>query len=658
MGVIRINPNKMLVGGDKTKAKEFIGQANSQMNILIQEMSFQKLFQGVRQVWLNDDVLIECRKIGNYQECRIWVRPFEDDKEEIKKGVYYYIRIKNDGSIPGPFYFPEFKTDRIVIWSIGASADGGLILFDVDVENSLVYASSSTATDAEQILRAQEFIDRIDDPEQEIDNLFDDYFSRGDVVDPIEAHKLCIGFDVNNDDYPETDVDLSEFTSGYPHMMKTPDTEALKLEYCSNLGGDPTKIYDQHDWVELGANAVHYPDTWHNEVAHNADGLFIWGQVGSGGGLADYAAVLGGHPAPNTETEASKILANPGYFYSTDDPHKFPCFFILKSGEEMDSGGAWTNTGYWNEGGYPDSIFWPGNYAVEIGYGNGIRIEKSLITPLEEIEKDEYIEILFVNDDTNYCSTVAHLYGIGGCYQHYNDAMPDGEPSEPWANKILIDKKQYPDLSDDGYHYSSFDMGAFSYGGGLTVDCNIPNLDDTDIEDNYFSMLIVDNNAVWSKLGMQSYPYESDCLSGGDDYHNGCGVCYADWAAVPGIYTHKGGVAIYILQPSALWWENADTGETEFWDIHSAREANEGDVNRYRALDLEERVLEIIGSIQEYIDEVGHPDVLTNQSSSRFVAAGVVQIAGTYEDENYGFNILQDLGYEITQGFVLEEEQA
>lgn len=73
--MIRINPTKILVGGDKIKAKNFIGNAKSQLEILKQSMSFQNLSQGVRKLWLNDDVYIECRKSFNYQECKVWVRP-------------------------------------------------------------------------------------------------------------------------------------------------------------------------------------------------------------------------------------------------------------------------------------------------------------------------------------------------------------------------------------------------------------------------------------------------------------------------------------------------------------------------------------------------------------------------------------------------------
>lgn len=75
--MIKINPTKILIGGDKSKAKYFIGPAKSQLEILKNQMTFQNLSQNVRKLWLTPDVYIECRKIYNYQECRVWVRPIE-----------------------------------------------------------------------------------------------------------------------------------------------------------------------------------------------------------------------------------------------------------------------------------------------------------------------------------------------------------------------------------------------------------------------------------------------------------------------------------------------------------------------------------------------------------------------------------------------------
>lgn len=81
--MIRINPTKILIGGNKKAAKGFIGPAKSQLEILKNQMSFQNLSQGVRRLWLNENTYIECIKCFNYQECKIWVRPIvSEDKLE------------------------------------------------------------------------------------------------------------------------------------------------------------------------------------------------------------------------------------------------------------------------------------------------------------------------------------------------------------------------------------------------------------------------------------------------------------------------------------------------------------------------------------------------------------------------------------------------
>ena len=66
-----INPIKSITLCDKIKAETFIGQLKSQMNILLQDMAFQNLSQGIRRVRLFKDVFVQCTKVFNYQECQI-----------------------------------------------------------------------------------------------------------------------------------------------------------------------------------------------------------------------------------------------------------------------------------------------------------------------------------------------------------------------------------------------------------------------------------------------------------------------------------------------------------------------------------------------------------------------------------------------------------
>jgi len=84
--------NKIIIDGDRATGEKFIGVANSQMNILLNQMSFQKLKQGVRRIQIQAGVFIECRKVFDYQECRICV-----DAVAISKPMVPYISLYYGG---------------------------------------------------------------------------------------------------------------------------------------------------------------------------------------------------------------------------------------------------------------------------------------------------------------------------------------------------------------------------------------------------------------------------------------------------------------------------------------------------------------------------------------------------------------------------------
>lgn len=64
-------PPQIQIFGDEALGREFIGRAKIQMDILRNQMKFQKLNQGVRKVRLADNVFIECFKIYNTEVCKI-----------------------------------------------------------------------------------------------------------------------------------------------------------------------------------------------------------------------------------------------------------------------------------------------------------------------------------------------------------------------------------------------------------------------------------------------------------------------------------------------------------------------------------------------------------------------------------------------------------
>lgn len=76
-------PTKIVTKGDEQRAREHIGVAHSQMEILINSMKFQNLKQSVRRVTFGPDVFIECVKCFDLQECTITVLP-SGKKEELQ----------------------------------------------------------------------------------------------------------------------------------------------------------------------------------------------------------------------------------------------------------------------------------------------------------------------------------------------------------------------------------------------------------------------------------------------------------------------------------------------------------------------------------------------------------------------------------------------
>jgi len=70
-------PKKIVILGDITKGKQYLGQADSQLNILQNQMSFQNLQQSWRTVRLAKDVIVECFSGFNLSEVRIHATPLK-----------------------------------------------------------------------------------------------------------------------------------------------------------------------------------------------------------------------------------------------------------------------------------------------------------------------------------------------------------------------------------------------------------------------------------------------------------------------------------------------------------------------------------------------------------------------------------------------------
>jgi hypothetical protein len=75
-------PCKITLEGDKDRARDFIGAAQSQLRILEDEIKFQGLKQGTRRTQLDDRTKVEARVCFDLSEVKIYSEPIGAEKEE------------------------------------------------------------------------------------------------------------------------------------------------------------------------------------------------------------------------------------------------------------------------------------------------------------------------------------------------------------------------------------------------------------------------------------------------------------------------------------------------------------------------------------------------------------------------------------------------
>jgi hypothetical protein len=94
--MIRI-PCKITLEGDKDRARDFIGAAQSQMRLLEKQLEFQNLKQGVRQVRLNSKTTVEARICFSLKEVLIYCKPRLRIGEGYggAHGLYVYVTISD-----------------------------------------------------------------------------------------------------------------------------------------------------------------------------------------------------------------------------------------------------------------------------------------------------------------------------------------------------------------------------------------------------------------------------------------------------------------------------------------------------------------------------------------------------------------------------------
>jgi len=121
-------PTKITLLGDKKKARNFIGAAQSQMRILENQLNFQGLKQGMRRTRFDSRTTVESNVCFNLKEVKIYSEPFKG-VEEIEKellGVGRFFAKVRRGGLYGEnkFYWITFTKDSEGNTKISASSAG------------------------------------------------------------------------------------------------------------------------------------------------------------------------------------------------------------------------------------------------------------------------------------------------------------------------------------------------------------------------------------------------------------------------------------------------------------------------------------------------------------------------------------------------------
>lgn len=78
-------PPKIVILGDEKIGRQFIGPAKSQLEILLGQLKFQNLTQGIRRIRLADNIFVECVKHFDFQSVSITV--ISDDKKILEENI-------------------------------------------------------------------------------------------------------------------------------------------------------------------------------------------------------------------------------------------------------------------------------------------------------------------------------------------------------------------------------------------------------------------------------------------------------------------------------------------------------------------------------------------------------------------------------------------
>lgn len=555
MGVIKINPTKILFGGDVTLAKDFIGQAKSQMDILLQDLSFQKLKQGIRRIQPYNNVTIECRKVFDYQECRIYVEPKPVESSSTSEPIYFYVRLKNTTA--------GYESDRMICYDVVSRE----VLIDVDVVSGV-----TTLGDGNALSDVTGWISDIDSG-QGYDNLFTTWFNEVSLVDPYSKRDTASDAPYS---HPELSYSLNDSLAG--------------------VSGTDYWFFNNAELPLFSPNVSNYPNVTReskNIVVHE----FVE-QILAPAGYKDIYR-LSGQSADNY----SRYTQGSGFH---ENGKAFPSFVIgLLAGEN-----SFGKSAYRLE---------PGALTASGGCSSAVSSLITPLEILFSDEyKDSTYDDCPCSELSCWCK-YCNGYDSGGYTKisDYTGAYWEPFPCNLAETSPLASPFNYaisnelggdwfnsdcniPDRSDGENYFSiTIDSGKTSSRNGGRYR--------NDYIGGAYRKLKKCNDKLYNTEGwLQNYPtatmYSPEPPSGspiGEFYVDidGERTTYSVYRAseAPTTYGFSIGIVIYIFNPDNFWWEDA-WGNTEFWDIHNEIQ-DPSLINTNRAIDLEEYVNAILVDI-------------------------------------------------------------
>lgn len=697
MALIRINPTKMLIGGDKKRALEFLGAARSQMEILKKQMSFQKLSQGTRKIWLFEDVHVECFKCHNYQESRIWVRPHEDNLEIVDEAIFF-IRIFHPGWFPVEYdssdgschltlvynshqssaqraaLVPSLRMDRLILWK-SAVADGspgeGSIFFDVDLISETVYASDDSFDHDDDVIKlAKSYLSHSHEdhvvvpsdrsypgwdvwPELKkvCSNMTPDWFTQGDVSDPLTSYQRCT---YSADDRAETEIPIDGYYTGPAHSGKfyhMIDNFLLNAAgdfyrpsgwsntFCPSFGGSPSINYDQNTWHSLAENASYYPKTGIPEQHSEYQNCFPMG-------YNYYYNADTYMRARNCTNPGIKyyptIVDNGGQYYTAKGDKNFPSFFIytIMPSASMSNRGSCC----WE---LPNGSLLCNSdekFSYSISNRLGLTKDAAIVTPLEVISFDEICSFSGSLFHSNHCDP----HGAS-CFRRHEFFTMTIEGYRICRDQNVIDMLPCTNLcenDDDGGGIGFGKMVKKSFIIDSRVDQKVTITDPEVINTNLMALSIYVDRSAGQQAAYSDVYWGTDWRCN-DVIYGGINSSFD--SIVPITCSNELGVVYYIFSPQDFWWEDSVTGEQVFWDIHTQREASALEINSYRVLDLEDYVNAILFDLRTALIDFSTNTISIDGLSETL--DGLPLYDSNNGTEN-GFYTLKTYGYSIYDGFL------